>query len=762
MRIVLLFTFFTVCLYHGILHAQNEVPEYRVIPVDSLQYYLRDDVSSSLMVNGKIPTSKLAAYFRKVFSERYYYDWQYFPDRFKEYLNTYHLDDEIKANAADFMSKFPAYAYANWNLPSTYLNGEPIDAYHFRHFVRQHKMVDVALSYFILHNDPEYLSYFVRQVKSLDDALERGNYAKIKDGNGVYENFRAGTRIFNWLTVHNMFLGQPSYTDDDQLRFISTLLQHGEFLYKHNDRFEYGNHQTRGMSALAVISILLRDFKGTDLWYKKSMNILRQHILKEVNTDGFQSERSIHYHMSDIGNYFYVYQLLNRNHIAADDTFKNRLYDMFLSLCKLAFPDKSGPVLQDDTDNPWAERTYISGTMSLGYILFNDSLFGYFSDQRVDSDLYWFLSSTQLLHLKHIRQSIPDFGSVSLPQTKYYIMRQGWNSGDKVMVISAGLNEHKPDHQHGDMLGLQAVAFGHVILPNYQVRYSLPDYPFFKNSLVKNVALVDTLLQGREFVSNKGGSGFGKFNILPVPHTILWDTNSAYDVFVGTHNGFDSIGVRYYRQIIFVKNVFWIVKDNFISHAPHEYKQIWQGHYTLEKYPMNLLQSCFSDASGCNILQLNPASGVRFNGIRGKQWSVVEKEANSSFQFLTIIYPFKDYTHSISVSFPHAKNIRLNGWILNRLDFEAQGDGLKSISKNHVSFLFNARSIHFHHFYISFDTDTDVFVRELEDGSLFIQYLGFTDVSANVSGAQTIYVNGRLWHSNHITLSPGYIIKCVQ
>ena len=88
--------------------------------------------------------------------------------------------------------------------------------------------------------------------------------------------------------------------------------------------------------------------------------------------------------------------------------------------------------------------------------------------------------------------------SVSFPTTGYYISRNGWDIHNNMMIISAGLDAFKPDHQHGDMLGIQAMANGKVVLPNYQVRYSLKDYGFFKNSMVKNIALVDGELQGKK------------------------------------------------------------------------------------------------------------------------------------------------------------------------------------------------------------------------------------------------------------------------
>ena len=59
-------------------------------------------------------------------------------------------------------------------------------------------------------------------------------------------------------------------------------------------------------------------------------------------------------------------------------------------------------------------------------------------------------------------------------------MREGWNSKDKMLVVSAGLDAKKPDHQHGDILGIQAMANENVILPNYQVRYSLKDLSSLK------------------------------------------------------------------------------------------------------------------------------------------------------------------------------------------------------------------------------------------------------------------------------------------
>jgi len=665
---------FLAYLFFCFIGNAQEIPSKTVIENAKLSDYLIDKNS--------ISEAELASYFREKFSERYFFDWKNFDKRFNQYKETYPIKEEYHTERAlDHINKFNDSTH--WILPFNYLNGESVNAYALRHLARQHKMVDIAYYYNYQDKNPAYISYFTNQLKSLNAALLQDKYEKIDDGNGVYEAFRSGYRVLNWLHIHNMFLGEETYSDEDQLRTIATLLQHGANLYATNTEFVSGNHQTRGLSALAMISILLRDFEGTDVWYTHSMELLEEHLNREINDDGFQFERSVHYHISDISNYYYVYQLAKISEIKVTSFWKEKLESLFTTLTKIAFPDKSAPVLQDDTDNPWAEKNDISGALTLGYLLFEDATFGYFANNYVDSNMYWFLNDEQLTSLTSIQKEKPSIGSVSFPTTGYYISRDGWNINDNIMVISAGLDAFKPDHQHGDMLGIQAMANGKVILPNYQVRYSLKDYGFFKNSMVKNVALVDGELQGKQYTSNQGGSGFGKFLELPNPKVISWETNEDFDVFIGSHDGFENIGVSYSRQVIAIKNNFWIVKDNFNSENPHTYKQVWQGHYSLENEP-NLLRATFDDASGLDIYQLNEVDTIQNNGTRGKQWSVVTKNASNNFSFLTALLPYSGYDNRIDET---AKSSKLGNWEVNNQKW-FKSDAETIVSNNNTFILF--------------------------------------------------------------------------
>ncbi|MEQ3664518.1 heparinase II/III family protein [Olleya sp.] len=706
-----------ICLgFVNFLGAQN-IPSDKVLPIPELSNYLTESVKKQLIANGDLSEQRLAEYFREKFSERYFYDWKTNEERFKEYQTIY-PEAEVghTERALDHLAKFEANA--QWKLPFNYQNGQPVNAYALRHLARQHKMIDIGYYYFYQNKNQKYLDYFTQQLASLNLALANNQFETIPDGNGVYEAFRSGYRVINWLQLHSLFLGQSGYSDQEQLVTIATFLQHAQHLFENNQEFVPGNHQTRGLTALAMIAIILKDFEGADQWYNHAMTLLGAHLDKEINNDGFQFERTVHYHISDIGTYYYVYQLAKKSKLPIDAVWESKLKSLFTTLSKIAFPDKSAPVLSDDTDTPWAETNDISGAMTLGYLLFENPEIGYFATDQLSTKFYWTASQTQLDKLKNKQSSPPKALSLDFPDTGYYIMREGWDKHDNMMVISAGVDPIKPDHQHGDVLGVQAMSNGKVVLPNYQVRYSLSDLELFKNSMTKNVALVDDQLLGKQYTSNKGGSGFGKFKKIAQPKTLTWFNNDVMDVFVGTHDGFNNIGVDYVRQVIAIKKEFWIVKDNFKSESNHTYKQVWQGHYTKENGP-NLLRASFDNGSGLDILQLNTIDSVKTDGARGKQWSVVSKNNQNSFNFISVIFPFKTYDKRIdeTEAIPN-----INNWKLNQSDWKASNNDAVSLTKAEASLLFSVQTITNKQISISFSQTSDIYIFNNDD-TITIQLL---------------------------------------
>ncbi len=571
-------------------------------------------------------------------AERYYLNWQNFHRRFEDYARNYpDLKKKHFDLAKEQMSTYPPET--SWILPFINLHGKEVTAYELRHLARQQKSFDIALKFYYTDEDTSCLNYFVRQVADLNRAFVAGEYDDA--GNGIYESYRAGRRIHNWLFCHNACLASDKYTWQDQLLVIKTLLHHGAQLLKRTKKFSYGNHHTKGLVALFEIATFLPDFRSADAWKQQALAGLTMHLQKEVNPDGFQFERSVHYHKGDIENYFRVYQLAHINNVSLPDTFKIQFRKLFEALVLLAQPNKRLPVLQDDTGS-YAENNLIDDAMAIGTLVFADPVFRYFSTDDIPGDIYWLLTDDQLKLLNDLQEQRPEIGSVALDETGYYCMRNGWSKDSEYMTISAGLSRQKPDHQHGDMLGVVAYANGHEILPNYQVHYKYPDYPFLKNSWTKNVALVDSILLGQGWTPNRGGSGFGKWSNLPQPVVLDWKTDHLYDYFCGSHNAYDSLNVSYFREIIFIKDGFWIIRDHFESDKPHLFQQVWQGQYQI--IDQNHVCSDFGDGSGLQIIQLNGNSfGISSSQFRNKQNLVFNQKKKDTFVYTTLLYPFSKH-----------------------------------------------------------------------------------------------------------------------
>ncbi|QBO58421.1 hypothetical protein [Chryseobacterium salivictor] len=241
--------------------------------------------------------------------------------------------------------------------------------------------------------------------------------------------------------------------------------------------------------------------------------------------------------------------------------------------------------------------------------------------------------------------------------------------------------------------------------------------------MVKNVALVDDELQGKEYAGNQGGSGFGKFRSLPKPQNIAWNTNGDLDLYIGSHNGFENIGVKYSRQVIYLRNDFWLVKDNFRANTPHTYKQIWQGHYTSQKGP-DLLRSAFDDGSGNDIYQLKPADAVSSSGTQGKQWNVVSKNNKSDYSFITAIVPFKTFDQSID---QYRENPSLKGWNINDLQWKTKGAQAISLTKENLAVFFSVKSLTAKNIQFRFSEEADFFVKT-KGNTVLIQSLSENDL----------------------------------
>ena len=93
--LVVLFVFFSTYL------SAQQIPANRVVEVNELGNFLKEDVANQILQNGGLDESKLASYFREKFSERFFYDYRTFEDRLLQYNQVYRNGEAHQKRALD-------------------------------------------------------------------------------------------------------------------------------------------------------------------------------------------------------------------------------------------------------------------------------------------------------------------------------------------------------------------------------------------------------------------------------------------------------------------------------------------------------------------------------------------------------------------------------------------------------------------------------------------------------------------------------------
>ena len=481
--------------------------------------------------------------------------------------------DEVQSRVALFRRSYPQTASravkeadefirtygadVDWRVPGRDRGGRPHTPNTVRLLARQWQAENLALAYYLRDRDTTILNFLRTHIHDFVSDYEAGRTET--GGNDIFERFYAGHRTRNWMMMHQLFLGSPDWTPADEIFMLKVFLLHAAKLSDGCRKFNWGNHQLVGLTGLFEATLMVPEMPVMRRWNEHALSLIVEHIAKEVAVDGFQFERASHYFKLDIINYYRVYRLARLNGVELPPVFEKRFHAMFDAIVALAKPDRSLPVLQDAQDT-YAARTARAGLgeassrdaaelaepeedvfMNLGAVLFRDPVYRFFGKENFSPALFWMMDTSAAADYHCIPARAPSIGSAGLAETRYYVMRSGWNRDDRYLILDGGLAHDKPDHTHGGILGVAAYGYGKDILPTYRVRYSDPAYRDLKNSLAKNVALADTLLQGRQWKGNAANTGFGIWQRLPRPSVTSWFAGGAFDWFSGTHDGFDTM-----------------------------------------------------------------------------------------------------------------------------------------------------------------------------------------------------------------------------
>ncbi len=375
-------------------------------------------------------------------------------------------------------------------------------------------------------------------------------------------------RSISWIQAYYFFLDSPSFTQDIQIRFIKSLIQHGRHILGNlegNPYGKYGNHYITNGLGLFCLGLFLADFKMGHKWTTKGLDILWHETEKQIYSDGVDYEQSIDYQRQVLEFLLLVIMLCRNNNISVPAHIKQRVEKMLEFSLSYTRSDGSVPMI-GDADNGWLWSQAGNGhsaCLAAGAVLFDKP--GLKPTSGLPEASCWLLGTDSLKAYDSLSvKGETPIESKAFSQGGFYIMRHE----DLQMVLHCskyGL------HGHNDLLSLDLFAHGqHFIADpgtyNYTGSYEWRNY--FRSTYSHNTIRIDE----QEF------HPLSKDTIWQVAaenkyKVINWTSTPEYDFFDAEHYCYHRLveKITHRRQVLFVKQAgYFIIND--ILNGPGRHK----------------------------------------------------------------------------------------------------------------------------------------------------------------------------------------------
>ncbi len=233
-------------------------------------------------------------------------------------------------------------------------------------------------------------------------------------------------------------------------------------------------------------------------------------------------------------------------------------------------PDGTTPLFGDDDGGRLMTLSYpapndFRATLSTGAAIFERSDYKFVSG-GVAEDSLWLLGPADVDRLERLPAFEPETQSVAFHNGGYYVMRDGWGPNANYLLFDCGPHgTMNCGHAHADALSFELAVNGSTVLIDpgtYTYTGSQEMRDWFRSSNAHNTVTINNL---------SSSVPCGPFSWLTIAHPECswWITHERFDYVVGSHDGYNWLSepVTHTRSIMFLKNHYWVLRDQFESNG---------------------------------------------------------------------------------------------------------------------------------------------------------------------------------------------------
>ena len=383
-------------------------------------------------------------------------------------------------------------------------------------------------------------------------------------------------RSISWLWTLYFFKHSPALTPETFLRICKFLYLNAKHLETYlSTYFSPNTHLTGEALGLFYLGTLLPQVDESSRWRKAGLEILVEQLPRHVQPDGVYFEQSSYYHRYTTDFYLHLRLLLAANQEPVPTELDEKLRLLLDHLMYITRPDGTTPLFGDDDGGqllPLSHRAAndFRATLSTGAALYERGDYKFVAAETAE-DTLWLLGPAGLARLDGVKATEPEKQSVAFRDGGYYVMRDGWSAKSNYLLFDCG--PHGTDncgHAHADALSFELAVNGRTLLVDpgtYTYTGSKQMRDWFRSSAAHNTLTIDD-------ESSSISAGPFSWKTVARPECSSWITDNRFDYIVAAHDGFNRLAepATHIRSILFLKNRYWIVRDEVESPGAHELK----------------------------------------------------------------------------------------------------------------------------------------------------------------------------------------------
>ena len=380
-------------------------------------------------------------------------------------------------------------------------------------------------------------------------------------------------RAISWLWALHFFRHSPSLSAEVFLQLLKYLFAHARHIETYLSTYSSPNtHLTGEALGLYYLGLCLPEFSEAGRWRTLGEKILLAELDRHVRPDGVYFEQSSYYHRYTVEFYTHFY-ILARRHGSVFANVADKLELLLDHLMYITRPDGTTPFFGDDDGGKLLkfekrDPADFRAALANGAAFFSRADYKFVAGDAAEETL-WLLGPEGLATFDRLVPQEPAKSSIAFSAGGYYVMRDGWRGDSNYLLFDCGPHgTMNCGHAHADALSFQLAAQGRTLLIDpgtfsYTGSQKLRDW--FRSSAAHNTLTLDG-------ESSSLPDGPFSWRTIAQSECRDWISRERFDFVAGRHDGYSRLSspATHARSILFLKDDYWVVRDQVTSDAPHQ------------------------------------------------------------------------------------------------------------------------------------------------------------------------------------------------